>query len=951
MPIKIYLFTLFLFFGFLGIAQNSTIQGRVLDEKGIALPEIPVLIKHPWGALALSLSTDSKGQFTTDQLKIGGYKLEIGLLGFETYLLEFVQTSDNRDFGNIQLKVSSKLLKEITVADKKYPGKILNDTVQFDASSYKVAKDASAEDLITKMPTVTNENGTVKAQNEDVKQVLVDGKPFFGNDPNLSLKNLPAELIDKIQIFDQQSEQSQFTGVNDGNTVKTINIVTKSGLNNGQFGKIYAGYNLNDKYQTGGNINYFDGSRRISLIAMSNNINIQNFSTDDILGALGNSGSRNRPGSQNAGRREFRSGSSGTSDFLIPQSGGIAKTNAIGLNYSDNFGKTLEINLSYFFNQSANNILSEINRVYFTNENIDQTYLEKTNSKPNNYNHRLQGRFELTLDSMNSIQIRPRLSYQSNSNKINNYSISYFNDRPGNQSSNTASTNASGFNFSNNILFRHKFNKPRRTFSMDWNMNSAPKSEDNFQLSYLQFNNPMGEILDTLRQLENNEYTKIGWSANFEYTEPITKEHSLLFNYRYQNAEDDTEVLTYGIPTMDGSSEILIPSLSNFFVSQNKSHQLGLGYQWNIDQKLNLSARVNWQNARLLNDQFLPFANANTKSFNNWVPSLFMRYTINKSKNLMIHYRTSTQLPRIEQLQNVVNNSNPTQLYLGNPNLKQSLQHFSSIRYNVTLPNSTLFFASVRLNISEDYITNHNFIRNRNHPIFKALDVPLGVQLSIPQNAGSNYQLRSYLSYTYPISTIKCLLSTDLSHSYMITPGLIDGDQINSKTHTLSLGLSLNSNISDKIDFNIQIRPSYNSFTNQNIDDRYFLYDNRLRVSWQFYKRMVIKTDANYRINESLQEGFNQNILLLNLAFGVKVFNNERGEFAIGVNDLFNQNQNLQRNIADTYYEDTYSNNLQRFLMVSFTYNLRNFNTGKRALEKEGQNDFFMRPREGHGRF
>ncbi|MBK8955580.1 MAG: TonB-dependent receptor [Saprospiraceae bacterium] len=928
-------------------AQNGWVRGKVLDDKGLPLPEVPVLIKHPWGKLAMGLTTDQQGIFKTDQLKSGGYKLEISLLGFETHFTEFVYTGEDQDFENIRLEISRKLLKEITIADKKYPGKVLNDTVQFDASSYKVAKDASAEDLITKMPTVTNENGTVKAQNEDVKQVLVDGKPFFGNDPSLSLKNLPAEIIDKIQIFDQQSEQSQFTGVNDGNTVKTINIVTKSGLNSGQFGKVYAGTNFQGKYQTGGNINYFDGDRRISLIAMSNNINIQNFSNDDILGVLGSSGNRNRGGSQSSGRRDFRPGGSGSGDFLIPQSGGIAKTHAFGLNYTDKFGKTLEMNLSYFFNDSRNDIISEINRVYFTNENVDQSYLEQTFSKPHNQNHRLQGRLELTLDSMNSIQIRPRLSYQDNSNSFDNNSVSSFNGIPRNESKNLATSDASGWNFSNSILYRYKFSKPQRTFSVDWNMNTAPKSDEGYQLSYLSFNTPTGENLDTINQLETSEYSKISWSANMEYTEPIAKGHSLLLNYRYRQGEDDTDYSTFSLPLYSSGDTLFLPNLSNFFVSQNKSHQIGVGYQWNIDQKLNLSVRMNWQNASLFNDQFLPQAHQNSKSFNNLVPSLFMRYSFSRTKSLMLHYRTSTQLPSIDQLQNVLNNSNPTQLSIGNPNLKQSVQHYSSIRYNVTLPNSTMLYASIRFNVTQDYITNHNFVRNRNHPVFSAFNIPLGVQLSIPQNAGSNYQLRSYLSYTYPLTAIKCLFSTDLSHNYIETPGLIDGDQINSSSHYLGWGFSLNSNINEKIDFSIQFRPSYNSFSNQNVTDNYFLYDNKLRISWQFYKRMVIKADANYRINESLQEGFNQNIFLLNLAFGVKLFKNERGELAVGVNDLLDQNQNIQRNILDTYYEDSYSNNLQRFLMLSFTYNLRNFNTGRKSSDGDMPKDHFRGPPDG----
>ena len=338
------------------LSQSFKIHGKVLDENEAVLPQVPVLIKHPWGALYKTTSTNEKGEFIFENVSKGGFKISVSFLGYETFEREFTIKDADLPIGVIKLSPSSKLLKEITVKDTKAPGLVTNDTVQYSANSYKVAKDASAEDLIEKMPSVSKENGTIKAHNEDVKQILVDGKPFFGNDPNVSLKNLPAEIIDKVQIFDQQSEQSQFTGVNDGNTVKTINIVTKAGMNNGQFGKVYAGYGNDNKYQTGGNFNYFDGDRRISIIGMSNNINIQNFSVDDILGAMGGGANRMRGGRPGGDMgRDFR-GSSGPGDFLVPQSGGVAKTHAIGFNYSDKLGSKLEWNFSYFFNNAGKHV-------------------------------------------------------------------------------------------------------------------------------------------------------------------------------------------------------------------------------------------------------------------------------------------------------------------------------------------------------------------------------------------------------------------------------------------------------------------------------------------------------------------------------------------------------------------------------------------------------------------
>lgn len=943
-------FLCILLFGGTVYAQSYKIYGTLLDDKELPLPHVLVQIKHPWGAPYKTTLTDEKGAFIFENLGRGGFKLSISFLGFAPYEKEFIVRDSDIPFGLITLQTSSKLLNEITIKDTKAPGMVLNDTVQYSANSYKVAKDASAEDLIEKMPSVTKENGTIKAHNEDVKQILVDGKPFFGNDPNLSLKSLPAEIIDKVQIFDQLSEQSQFTGVNDGNTVKTINIVTKSGMNNGQFGKVYAGYGNDQRYQTGGNFNYFDGDRRISLIGMSNNINIQNFSIDDILGAMGGSGNRPRGGRPGGDMgRDFR-GNSGPGDFLVSQSGGVAKTHALGFNYSDRYGSKLEWNLSYFLNYSENAISNELERHYFNTGNIDQLYTESTNSAPHNTNHRLNGRIEWKIDSFNSILIRPRITFQNNNNDIVNQTESLFNSVPANRAENDITSNSSGSNFSNNILFRHRFFKPGRTASIEYGLNSAPKDEDLSQNSFVSYLNPGNSQNDTLNQIESNRIEKTNWSLNFEYTEPINDKHSVLASYRYENKKEDTDIQTFEIPQDSSLSPILNTALSNQFQSQTNIHRFGPGYQLNINQKLNVSARLTWQAAYLNNTQYLPFSNSNSRGFYNFTPSLFLRYSVGRTKNLMVHYRTSTQLPTIEQLQNVLNNSNPVQLSIGNPNLKQSIQHQMSIRYNVTGSNSTLFYASVRFAITDNYITNHNYIRSRNNPIFSILDIPLGSQLSIPENTSASYSIRNFVSYSLPIPALKLIFSGDLSYNYSRTPGLLDDTKLVSNSNNLGIGVSVSSNINDKIDFNIQFRPSYNTYENSNSSDEYILYSGGVKFNWQFISRFIFRSQLNYSINESLLDSYSQNIWLLNIALGCKVFKNERGEIAFGINDAFNQNKNVQRNVSDIYYEDSRSNNLTRFFMLSFTYQIRNFNSGKRSTPNSFE-DPGMRGPWGERRF
>jgi hypothetical protein len=930
-------------------AQKLTISGSILDENSKTFPGVQVDL-HQSNMIMQSDRADQEGKFTFTNLISGEYFLVIQFLGYENDTIPISLKNTNLILNPVSLRITNKNLKEVVIREKKPIGSVANDTLQFNASSFKVMKDASADELIEKMPTVTKDQGTIKAQGEDVKQVLVDGKPFFGNDPNLSLKSLPAEIIDKIQIFDQLSEQSQFTGINDGNTVKTINIVTKSGLNNGQFGKLYAGYGNNDKYQAGGNFNYFDGDRRISLIGMSNNINIQNFSIDDILGVIGSGNSQrprnnfgNQPRGGNDPRRDNRGNSSGPGDFLVSQNNGISKTHAFGINFSDKVGSKLDYSVSYFFNRTNTQVTSELSRQYFQTDTLNQNYTETNNSTGTNTNHRLNARLEYKLDSFNSIVFRPRLTLQSNSNNNNSDNKTTFNLVTANSSNSQNDLKSDGINLSNYLLFRHKFKKFGRTISLDLNSNYAPKDDDNRHSSFASYVVSNTTTLDTILQSQSNSYHKWGYNTSMEYTEPINPLHSISLNYRYNYGLDKTELNTYDIINESTGTDTLNLSLSNNFQSRSATHQAGLGYQFNKEQRWNVSIRTNWQYAKVENQEYFPQTNSIEKKYYNFLPSLFLRYSPSKTKSLFIQYRASTQIPSISQLQNILNNSNPIQLSIGNPALKQSVNQNANIRYSNTSPAASIFFGMLGFTMTNDYITNHLYINSRNNPVFNLYHIANGVQLSIPENAQTSYQFRSFISYTIPITKIKCNISFDASYVYSETPGLLDTLQFRSFQKNTSFGIALTSNISQAIDFNIQFRPSYNTAKSIDTKSNYFILDQRVKFNWQFISKNILRIEFNSKINQDLSRQYNQNIYLLNLAIGRKLFKNERGEIAIGVNDLLNQNQSIQRSISEYYIEDSKSNTLQRFFMLSFTYNIRNYNSGKKTTSNNNPDAEHMR--------
>lgn len=919
------------------LAQSFEFNGQLLDENGKELSHIQIHISSENGRIRHQVESDSIGIFKFQNLAAGSYTLKARQLGYEPLNEVFYVDSSSNQLKLFYLITKREQLSEVTVKDKKSIAKVKNDTLQFDASSFKTMDDASADQLVDKVPTITKENGVIKAQGDDVKQILVDGKPFFGSDPNLSLKNLPADLIDKVQIFDQLSEQSQFTGINDGNTVKTINIVTKTGLNNGQFGKAYAGYGIPDKYQMGANYNLFDGSRRISLIGMSNNINVQNFSIDDILSVVGNTGnSRNRGGgSANfqrppGGRDSRGSNSGGPGDFLVPQSGGIAKSHAIGINFTDILNSKLELNFSYFYNNNTNRIQNELSRDYLEDGKLNQQYFETGTSKPTNQNHRLNARIEYKLDSFNSFVFRPRLTLQSNKSVSELNSKTLIRDTLTNSSEAVQQIDNSGINFNNSILFRHKFNKTGRTISIEFGQSLAPKNENNTLQNFTEYLNKNRNFIDTINQQSENETDKWGLNSSLEYTEPINSRQSISLNYRQAIQREESDLKTFDIPFHDGLTKQFNSKLSNHFISKTDSHTPGIGYQFNKEQKLNINIRVNYQLSRIRNEQLIPIDKINTSYFNNVLPSAFLRYTINRNKTLQFNYRSNTQLPSVSQLQNVINNTNPVHLSTGNPNLDQTTSHNISLRYTSSNKDASVFFVALFGSITQDYITNHLFIRSRSHPIFNIINVPIGSQLSIPENNGNSYQGRCFFTYSLPIPYIKCNLSIDGSYQYTLTPGWIDSLKYNSKQNTVSGGLGLSSNVGPKLDFGFQFRPTFNTYASQNSNDRYFYFDNKLRLAWQFYGDFVFRGDFNSKSNQTITNSQNETINLINLAFGMKVFKNKRGEISLGINDLLNQNENIQQIVSDSYIEDARSNSVKRFLLLSFTYNIKNYNSGKK---------------------
>jgi uncharacterized membrane protein YgcG len=921
-------------------AQPYTVSGHVTGtaDTSALIGVTVIMVDAADTSKKVGSITDENGNFVIGNLNPGSYALSLVYLGYKTVSRPTTITDQNVSVGTVQMSTTERELKSVTISGTAIRAQQSGDTSSFNANAFKTNPDASAEDLVTKMPGVTSDGSGVKVNGENVQQVYIDGKPFFGTDPSLALKNLPAEVIDKIQVFDKLSDQSQFTGFDDGNGQKTINIVTKRGKSEGVFGKVYAGYGTDERYQIGGNANYFSGNRRLSILGMSNNINLQNFSTEDIIGAMGTSG-QNRGGGggfRGSGGSGFRGGGSmgggnSANNFLVGQQNGIARTNSLGLNYSDNWGKKIKFSGSYFFNNTHTINTTDLTRNYYTAHDTSNIYNENYRADMTNANHRINMRLEYNIDSFNAIIFTPNISFQNNNTFNQTNATDSISDQLSANTSIANTANASGYNAGGNLLLQHKFKKPRRTISLNLNSSLNDKKGDGTYFSDNRFYEPDSSIvLDQRYTLFNNSNSV---SGNLTYTEPVGKRGQIQANYNPTVTKSHADKETFNKNTFSGEYSDLAPQFSNKYDNTYTTHRGGLSYRLG-DRKINFNAGLNVQYATLDGDQFYPTPFSIEKNFTSFLPNASFNNRYDDGKNLRIMYRTATQPPSISQLQNVVDVTNPLLLKTGNAQLRQDYEHTFIVRYgSAKAQKKNNFFVNLFANYINDYIANAAYIPLKDSLFTDPLTntsilINRGSQLTRPVNLDGYVALRSFVTYGIPLQSLKCNLNLNGGINFTRNPGLIN-DRLNySNNYVPSLGVVLSSNISEDIDFALSYTGSYNVVKNtlqQQADNNYYNHVASARINYIVAKKWVFNTNATHNFYTSFSSTGDQSFVLWNAYVAYKMLKNNALEARILAYDILKQNRAINRTVTETYIENSVTQVLQRYFMLQLTYTIRSF--------------------------
>jgi hypothetical protein len=894
--------------------KTGTIHGVAFDtltKQPVTNATITLMLKKDSSLVSFTM-TDNNGRFEITNIPPGEYRLLITHVNYRNTTTVFKIDDDHKslELGNLVMNDKNKIMNEVVVTSEAPPVTLVGDTIQYNAGSFKTQPNANVEDLLRKLPGVKVEkDGTVKAQGEQVKKVLVDGKEFFGNDPKVATKNLPADAIDKVQVYDKLSDQAQLTGFDDGNSEKTINLRLKKDKKKGMFGKVNAGVGDDGRYQGRFNVNSFKGARQMSVIGMGNNTNSEGFSFMDVLNFTGALNQLKNGGNINI--------SIGADDPMAGLLGGnntgINTTFGGGVNYNNIIGTKTDFQSNYFYSRYNPNRQTNTQRQYFLPANF---YKQNSYTDNLNNNHRVNFSADYQIDSFHSIKIAPTFSYQKTSNKsLTDYTTWSENGTKINDGVSDNLSNSEGYTFGTNLLYRQRFHRKGRTFSVNLLTNLNNSDGDGRLQSITSFYDQAGSLLkhDSINQKSNTEADLKGYNAKVVYTEPIFKKSLLEFSVGNSYSRNNSSKTTYDYNKFNGKFDQINNLLSNDYENSYRYTSGGLRLRKQT-KNYNYTAGVSWQKAELegkitsgVKDSVI------SKDFHNLLPNARFQYYFSRFKNIMLNYSTMTNQPSVSQLQPVPDNTNPLYVKLGNPELKQEFTH--AIRLNASFVNpfkNRDFFVYLTLMETQNKIVNYDKINS------------LGVDSVMQVNVNGVYNMNSNISFGFPLRFLKGTMNIGSVTSYYKGKQFVNGQMNNIKTITVGPEVRLDMSPTDKINlsFNAGINYSRSKYSLQSTrNSNYFTQNYGADLNWELPKKFYFSTDFDYSVN-NLTAGYNAKVPLWNASISKQMLHFSRGELKFAVKDLLDKNIRVNRSSNQNYVEDTRTNSLRRFFLLSFTYSL-----------------------------
>lgn len=898
------------------IAQKVNIVGTVVDSTDTPQPwstaALIVVNEEGDSSLANYALTNREGKFAIIGVDTGKYVLQVTFAGMGTHSENVIvtETMGDIDVGTIMLS-EDDILNEVKVSADFIPIRIKADTVEFNANAYGTDPNATVEDLLKKMPGFeVDEEGNLVVNGETVGKVLVDGKEFFGSDGKVAIKNLPADAIDKVQVFDKKSEKAEFTGIDDGERTKAVDLKLKKDKKKGAFGNVMGGYGLNDNtesvYNSKLSWNRFDKKMQISLIGTFNNINQTGFSYREFIDFVGGM----QKFSQRVGRGWRWSGATGGLPISNGLGDGQAVTASGGLNFNYSFKKGTELNVSYLYYQIDNLLEENTRRQNFIEEGSFLT-TDDNLQDVRNLSHRVNMRFDHAFSKNTEMTITGEVSF-SNGNMFSSASANTFTIGDDNliQNGSVRDFTTDQENYSGSVDFnlKHKMKKKGRSIflegsvGLDGNDNRMKLDGSNsFLLNNTLFNLP-------LIQNQLNQSNELTYEAELAYTEPLKGDHYLEFKTGFFNFNGDVDYSVYDV--IPDTSVTFNPLLSSKYVPGFLTYHGGVNLM-RIRTKYSLTAGVDVQYSEM-DGQLTLLDTAISKTFLNLLPLLKLNINLAQGKRINIEFETEATPPDIAQVQPVVDNTNPTNIFVGNPDLGQEYTYSASVNYNGFNPMKMGgWFTGIFGEYTTDNIVNATTIDERL------------IRTTTPVNVDYSMNIYGYLNRTAEIPKVKMRYSVGLNSNFNNGIIFINGVENISTNWFSGIDLRLMNKNTDVIDVLVSLKANYNNVSyniSREFNQDFMTYSGFLDASYKFAKNWLVKLDFDYTLLSQEVIGSATSIPLLSAGLSHFVMGG-RGEVKLYAFDIFNQNQSVVRNVNLNYLEETQKNIIQRYYMLSFTWN------------------------------
>ena len=913
-------FTLVLCFGFTQTsAQKFAITGTVVDSAGKGMQNATVLLLAATDSSLVSFSrTTDKGVFTLKNVPSAAeYLLKVTFVGYDSYFEDIKKDVKPNDagvleLGGIRMTPHNKLLDAATVTGYKDPVKINGDTTEFNASSFKVQPNAVAEDLIKKLPGVeVAKDGSVTAMGETVTQVFVNGKKFFGKDPKVALQNLPAGAIDKVKVYDKRSDQSEFSGIDDGEREKTIDLTLKTDYSKGTFGNVMAGAGAakdvaDARYIGKFSINKFSKTQQISFLGLGNNINKTGFSVDDYMGFTGTT-------QRGGGGMRIQSGGSQTVPLDFGNNKGLQSALSGGLNFNNQFSPKTELNLSYFYNDVINSQTKVSDRENFLTNGSFKTHSE-ADSRTENQNHRVNITLDQKIDTFTSMKITSVLSATRNYSNSSTFTENLRNDDTPQTSSKPVNyTEGSGLSMQNSLLLRRRFMKKGRTMSTNifYNVNQSDRNGIlNSENKYFNFGSTGTTKVDSINQTDDRINKRDNYGATVSFTEPLGNRQYLELNYNFSTTTNDADREVYDL--QNGESKYN-STLSNKYINDYIFNKAGLTYRLNR-KEWNLATGLQYQYSTLKGEFISRGTTFDPLNFNFVLPNVRFDYNPVQGKSMRFAYETSVREPSIDQLQPIRDNTDPLNIYIGNPNLRPEYNNRFSVNFNrFNQSNFHMFFGNFNFTYASNKISTMQTV----DASFRRETTPINVK--------NDKQGFGFFGFGMPL--YKQVLRMNVTTNANLGQGiaLVNGTENVTNRTGVSLGLRLSVNIKDSFDVNFNGRIQSNKTTyslNTNQNQQYYNYTYDVEANYRLPFGMRLSTDFDYTIITGQTFGTTQGIPIWGASVSKYMFKQNKGELKFAIFDILNRNTGINRTADVNYILNEVTSSLGRYAMLTFTYNL-----------------------------